>query len=187
MIIHCKTKTEALSLKMAIEKRLQQCGLELHPEKTQVVYCKDANRKENFSVKAFDFLGYTFRPRLAKSREGKYFASFSPGISKKAANSIRQSMREWKLQSQCHKSLDDIAKWINPKLRGWFNYYGQYYKTGMYPIFALLNMKLAKWARGKYKKLKGHPRLATHWLGKIAKRQQHLFVHWQLSIRPSAG
>ncbi|MFX7548756.1 hypothetical protein ABTJ50_20675, partial [Acinetobacter baumannii] len=82
-------------LRRAIENRLKDCKLELHPAKTAIVYCKDANRKDKFLKKQFDFLGYTFRPRLTKSREGKYFESFSPAISKKAANAIRQTMRQW--------------------------------------------------------------------------------------------
>lgn len=187
MIIHCKTEGEVHSLKIAIEKRLAECQLKLHPDKTQIVYCKDGNRTREYSNQQFDFLGYTFRPRLVKSVEGKYFVSFSPAISRKSANSIRDEMRKWKLQLQPRKSLEDIARWINPKLTGWFNYYGRYHKTAMYPIFSLLNIKLAKWASGKYKKLRCHPTRAGHWLGRIAKNEPSLFKHWQIGIRPSAG
>ena len=187
IIVHCKTEAEASALKVAIERRLENCKLRLHPNKTQIVYCRSGNQVKEYANRHFDFLGYTFRPRMVKSKEGRFFTSFSPAISKKASNAIRQSMREWKLQSQPYKSINDMANWINPKLRGWYNYYGKYHKTAMYPIFSLLNLKLAKWARGKYKKLKGHPTRAGHWLGKIAKRESNLFVHWQLGIRPSTG
>jgi len=183
-IVHCKTLGEAQALRATIEKRFDDCKLRLHPEKTKIVYCKDDSRKGKFSETQFDFLGYTFRQRQAKSVKGRYFVSFSPAISKKAANSIRQRMREWKLQSQCHKSINDIADWINPKLRGWGNYYGKYHKSEMYPIYSLLNRKLTKWARGKYKKLKGHPTKSSHWLRRIAQREPKLFVHWQLGLRP---
>ncbi|OGT62902.1 MAG: hypothetical protein A3E85_00025 [Gammaproteobacteria bacterium RIFCSPHIGHO2_12_FULL_45_12] len=186
-IIHCKTEAEANSLKAAIEKRLAECQLKLHPSKTQIVYCKDSNRKSDYANRQFDFLGYTFRSRMVKSTEGKYFVSFSPAISKKSANSIRQEMRTWNLQLQPRKSIEDIARWINPKLKGWFNYYGRYHKTAMYPIFSLLNIKLAKWARGKYKKLRDRPTKAGHWLGRIAKNEPSLFLHWQIGIRPSTG
>lgn len=186
-VVHCSTQTEAELLMEKIKARLMKCHLELHPDKTKIVYCKDDNRKGNFSNTQFDFLGYTFRPRRAKSKIGKYFTSFSPAISKNAANKIRKSIKDLRLQRQCYKNIDDIAKWINPKLNGWFRYYGKYHKTAMYPIFSLLNIKLSKWAKKKYKKLRGKPTRASQWLGQIAKREPKLFVHWQLGIRPSAG
>lgn len=135
----------------------------------------------------FDFLGYTFQPRQVKSREGKYFVSFSPAISKKAANSIKQTMREWKLHKKCNKTIEEIAYWINPVLRGWINYYGKFRKTALNQVFSLLNVRLTKWARWKYKKLKGHGRKAMHWLGKIAEQKPTLLAHWELGIRPGAG
>ena len=187
MIVHCNSKSEAGLLKGAIERRLCDCKLELHPTKTNIVYCKNANRRENFSKKQFDFLGDTFRPRLAKSRKGKYFESFSPAISKKAASSIRQTMRQWKLQTKCNRTIEEIATWINSVLRGWINYYGRFWKSALNRIFALLNVRLTKGAKWKYKKLKGHSRRAMHWSGKIAKQNPRLFAHWQLGIRPGDG
>ncbi|CAN5271395.1 group II intron reverse transcriptase/maturase [soil metagenome] len=187
VIVHCKTSTEATSLKSAIEERLKDCKLELHPLKTKIVYCKDDNRKEIFPEKQFDFLGYTFRPRHAKSKEGKYFVSFSPAISTKAAKSIKQTMREWKLQVKCNRTIEEIAEWINPVLRGWINYYGKFRKTALNRIFSLLNIRLTKWAKWKYKKLKGQSRKAMHWLGDIAKQKPTLFAHWELGIHPGNG
>lgn len=184
-VVHCKTFKEAESLKSMLEQRFAACKLELHPEKTKIVYCKDGNRKGEFSVEQFDFLGYTFRPRLAKSKTGKYFVSFSPAISSKAAQAIRQTMRDWKLQLKCNRTIKEISEWINPVVRGWINYYGKFWKIALNSIFDRLNIRLMKWAKWKYKKLKGHSRKAMQWIGKIAKENPRLFAHWELGIKPA--
>jgi len=187
MIVHCNTLGQATKLKQEIEERLAQCKLALHPDKTKVVYCKDDSRRQAYSVTQFDFLGFTFRPRLAKSRHGRFFVSFSPAISAQAAKSIKQSMRKWKLHLKCNRTIDEIAKWINPTLRGWINYYGKFYKTALYPIFTVLNNRLIKWATFKYKKLKGRWLRACHWLGRIAAEKASKFIHWSIGIRPPVG
>lgn len=187
VIVHCKTLVKAKTLKAEIEKRLAECKLELHPNKTKIVYCKDDNRRYNFPNQQFDFLGFTFQLRLVKSKVGKYFVSFTPAISKKSANAIRQKMREWKLQLKCNRTINEIANWINPAIRGWINYYGWFRKTSLNPIFSLLNVRLMKWAKSKYKKLKGHSRRTMRWIGRIAKENPKLFAHWQLGIRPGTG
>ena len=184
-VVHCKTLKEAESLKSMLEERFAECKLELHPEKTKIVYCKDDNRRSSFSAEQFDFLGYTFQPRLAKSKAGKYFVSFSPAISKKAAQAIRQTMRDWKLQLKCNRTIKEISEWINPVVRGWINYYGRFWKTALNSIFDRLNVRLMKWAKWKYKKLKGRSRRAMNWIGKIAKENPRLFAHWELGIRPA--
>lgn len=187
IVVHCNTEVEAKGLRQAIEARLSDCGLKLHPEKTKIVYCKDSKRRGKYPNQQFDFLGYTFRPRLAKNYKGEYFVNFSPAISKKASNSIKQAMREWNLHLQQHKTIEEIAKWINPKLNGWINYYARYHKSAMYPVLSHLNMKLSKWARRKYKKLKGHKRRSGGWLGRISRNQPDLFAHWKMGIQPTAG
>jgi RNA-directed DNA polymerase len=125
IIVHCRTEREANLVRVKIAARLKQCGLELHPEKTKIVYCKDANRRGNHLNEKFDFLGYTFRPRKADGRKG-VFCSFSPAISKKATEKIRDEIRGWKLHRCTEQSIGDLARKINPKLRGWFNYYGRF-------------------------------------------------------------
>lgn len=179
VILHCKTYVEAESMKAKISQRLAECKLELHPEKTKIVYCKDGKRKDTFDIINFDFLGYTFRPRLVKSKYGKYFSSFTPAISKKAANAIKQKMRDWKLHLKCNRTLEEISEWINPVLRGWINYYGKFRKTALSPIFSLLNVRLIKWAKHKYKSLKNQTMKARRWLGKIVKEKPKLFAHWE--------
>lgn len=180
-ICHCRSRSEAEGLRVAIEQRFSECGLELNVQKTKIVYCRDTNRQEDHPEQNFDFLGYTFRPRLAKERSGKFFVSFIPAISDKAAQSIRDTIRQWKLHRRTDKSLDELARTFNPMIKGWINYYGSFYRSALYRTFQPLNNILAQWATRKYKSLKRHKRRACRWLQGIMHRQPKLFAHWQLS------
>jgi RNA-directed DNA polymerase len=186
-IVHCKSERQAQWLKKSIGKRLAECKLELHPEKTKIVYCKDDDRRGNYPNEKFDFLGYTFRPRRSKNRWGKYFVNFSPAVSDKAAREMRRTMRSWRLHRRSDKNLDDLSRMFNPILRGWINYYGHYYKSALYPTFRVLDRTLVRWATRKYKRLRGHQRQATYWLGRIARQEPQMFAHWQMGLRPAAG
>jgi RNA-directed DNA polymerase len=187
-IAHCRTEAQARAVLRSIEKRLGQCKLELHPEKTKIVYCKDDDRRGRYDVEKFDFLGYTFRPRRSKNRWGKYFVNFSPGVSKDAATKMRRTMRSWRLHLRSDKSIEDLAHMWNPVLRGWIQYYGKFYKSAMYPVFQHLNRTLARWATRKFKRLRRHRRRAHHWLGRLARREPQLFAHWKLlGLLPAAG
>jgi len=187
IIVHCKTETEVKHLKAVIGERLGQCKLELHLEKTKIIYCKDDKRRGTYSDEKFDFLGFTFRSRWARSRWGKYFIGFSPAISQEATKSIRSTVRSWRLHRRSDKSLEDLARMYNPIIRGWINYYGSYYKSALYRVFYPLSRSLMRWAMRKYKKLKPHVQRAAYWLGRIAKRDPNLFAHWQMGMRPTAG
>ena len=180
-ICHCWSKTEAERLRVAIERRFAECGLELNLQKTKIVYCKDDDRRGNYPEQKFDFLGFTFRPRRAKDRRGRLFVGFSPAISNKATKSICDTMRRWQLHRRTDKSLDDLARMVNPVLRGWINYYGSFYKSALYRVFQHLNNILVRWASRKYKRLRWHKRRAFLWLECIVHRQPGLFAHWQLS------
>jgi len=186
IVVHCRSKKQAKWIKMVIEGRLKQCRLELNPEKTKIVYCKDTIRKGNYPNEKFDFLGYTFRPRRAKSRKGKFFVSFLPAVSNEAAKSMRNTIRSWRLHRMTDKSLKDLARTFNPIIRGWVNYYGQFYKSALHPVVRQLNGSLQRWAMRKYKKLRRRKRRAFYWLRRIAKRMSYLFAHWRLT-RQSAG
>jgi len=139
-------------LRVAIEKRFAECGLELNLQKTKIVYCKDDDRRGNYPEQKFDFLGFTFRPRRAKNRRGKLFVGFTPAISNRAKKSICDTMRRWKMHRQTDKSLDELARVVNPVLRGWINYYGRFYKSALYRVFQHLNNILVQWASRKYKR-----------------------------------
>ncbi|WP_073617376.1 group II intron reverse transcriptase/maturase [Desulfopila aestuarii] len=188
VVCHCKSESQAQALRVAIEKRLMDCRLELHPEKTKIVYCKEDNRRGDYPICKFDFLGYTFRARVAASKNGKFFVGFLPAMSNKAAKSIRNEFRGWRLHNRTDKSLEDFSRMFNTKLRGWINYYAKFYKSEMSKVFRVLNRILVKWVMRKFKKLRGQQRKATHCLGRFALRNSHLFAHWQiLGIRPPAG
>ena len=156
--------------------RLLECKLELHPEKTRIVYCRDDGRRGRYEHEKFDFLGYTFRARRSKNRYGKYFVNFSPAVSNKACKAMRQKMRGWGLPLRSDKDIEDLGHMFYSTINGWINYYGRYYKSALYPVFQHLNRLLIWWAMRKYKKLRGHQRKATHWVGRVAKREQYCFL-----------
>ena len=186
-VVHCKTEKQAETIKRNIEERLEQCKLQLHPQKTKIVYCKDDDRRASHEHEKFDFLGYTFRPRRSKNRWGRYFVSFTPAVSNQAATKMRQEMRSWRIHLRSDKTLDDLARMWNPVIRGWIQYYARFYKSALASVFRHLNRTLARWANRKFKRLRGHRRRAEHWLGGVARREPQLFAHWRLlGLRPTA-
>jgi len=185
-VVHCESKEDAEELRSSLEKRLAECKLELHPTKTRIVYCKDGSRKGDYPENTFDFLGFTFRPRSAKNKFGMLFASFLPAISNKAKVAIQQTIRGWRLHLMSDKTLEEISETYNPKIRGWANYYGCFYKTGMLSIYYHINRTLTRWAMRKYKKMRANQWRAIHWLSRIARQEPELFVHWQMGILPVA-
>ncbi|KKL95302.1 hypothetical protein LCGC14_1856000 [marine sediment metagenome] len=186
-VVHCKTESEAKDVLISLKNRMAECGLELHPDKTKIVYCKDDDRRGDYPITKFDFLGYTFRRRRSKNRWGKYFVNFSPAVSDSAKKSMRQEMRRWKVHLRSDKSLEDISHMFNPVLRGWYNYYGKYYKSELNCVFRHFNRTLSRWAMRKYKRLRGHKRHAEYRIGKIAIEQPALFYHWRMGLKPSTG
>jgi len=180
-ICHCRSKAEAERLRVAIEKRFAECGLELNLQKTKIVYCKEDDRRGNYPEQKFYFLGFTFQPRRAKNRKGRLFVGFMPAISNKAKKSICDAMRQWKMHLQTDKSLDELARVVNPVVRGWINYYGSFYKSALYRVFQQLNNILVRWASRKYKRLRRNNHRARQWLQGVFHRQPKLFAHWQLS------
>ena len=187
VIAHCQTEKQAKSVLEAIKARLKECGLELHPKKTKIVYCKDTDRTESHENESFDFLGYTYRPRLSKTKWGKTFVNFSPAMSNKAAKEIRREIRSWRLHLKSDKELTDLASMFNAKVQGWINYYGRFYKSAMYTLLRNIERYLIRWAMRKYKRLKGHKRRAKNWLGQIREREPQLLVHWRLGLGSPAG
>jgi RNA-directed DNA polymerase len=186
-LCHCASEAQAKILKDALEKRFAECGLQLHPEKTKIVYCKDDDRRGNSKNESFDFLGYSFRARRSKNRFGKFFVNFSPGVSNAATKAIREEIRRWQLRCRIDKWIDDLARMFNPVIRGWITYYGRYYKSALYPTFRYLDQCLANWAMAKYKRLRRHRQRAGHWVTKTASRDPRLFAHWPLLRRAATG
>lgn len=186
-IAHCRSNEEAEELLSQLKDRFEECGLELHPEKTRIVYCKDDDRRRVHQETKFDFLGYTFRPRRSKNRHGKFFINFTPGVSSKASKAMRLKIRQWRMHLKPDKGLEDLARMFNPVLRGWINYFGRFYKSEMYSVLRHMNRALVHWARRKFKKLSRHRRRAEYWLGRVARRSPELFAHWKMGILPTAG
>jgi len=181
-LIHCKTNAEAEKILDCLNKRMTECKLELHPEKTRRVYCKDSDRKGKYEHTSFDFLGYTFRIRFARSKTGKYFNAFSPAVSQKAIKSFNQRIREIR-RTTTFKSLEQLALDINPVIRGWANYFGCYNQSEMKHKLAKVNLALVIWARKKYKNLRKESS-AWKWLKRCAATQPDLFAHWKMGLRP---
>jgi len=145
-IVHCRTEAEAQEVQRAIAVRMQECRLELHPEKTKIVYCKDDDRRGTYPNEQVDFLGYTCRPRRSKNWKGKFFINFSPAVADKAGKAMRAEMRSWQLHLRSDKSIEDLSRMFNLQVRGWLQYYGRYYRSALYPIMRQLDRSLARWA-----------------------------------------
>jgi RNA-directed DNA polymerase len=179
-LVHCRSEREAQSVREALSARLAECGLELHPTKTKIVYCKDHRRKSKYETVSFDFLGFCFRPRSVKGPSQKMFCGYTPAVSTSALNAMRETIRGLKIRKRTEVTLDDIARELNPMVRGWIAYYGRYTRSALYPLARYLNQTLAAWLKRKYKRF--HRRLgrARDFLAKIARENRKLFVHWQL-------
>ena len=177
VVIHCDSEEQARNLWAALAERLGSLGLDLHPDKTKLVYCKDTNRRGESEHTSFDFLGYTFRGRLARGRYG-FFVSFTPAISAKAKKAIGTKMRAWHLNRRSGTDLSGLAGAINAQVRGWINYYGAFYRSELYPIAERIDEHLVRWAMQKYKRLRGQPTTAWRWLDAERQRQPRLFAHW---------
>ena len=183
-VVHCASEQQARQVRDAIAERLAEVGLELHPQKTKIVYCKDADRTGSHEHEKFTFLGYEFRPRLAKSKYGKHFVSFLPAVSTEAMKAMGAEIRSWHWAKRSDKSLGDLALMFNSVVQGWINYYGRFYKSELLCFLRRLNRHLVRWACRKYKRLKRRERRAMAWLAQIAHRSPRLFAHWRLGARP---
>ena len=188
IVIHVDSRKEAEDLLKEIRKRLEECQLELNEEKTSIVYCKDGNRKDDHDNTSFDFLGYTFRARGAKGPRGNVFIGFLPAMSNKAAKKIRMEMRSWHLGTKWNnRKLEEIAVLVNPKVRGWLNYYGKFYPSECERVLRHLENVLVRWVCRKYKRFRRSRKRARIWLGRFARRQPNLLVMWEHGIIPATG
>ena len=183
-VVHCASEQQACQVRDAIAGRLAEVGLELHPGKTRIVYCQDDDRRDDHEVTSFVFLGYEFRPRLAKNKYGKHFVSFLPAVSKEAIKAMGAEIRSWHWAKRSDKSLGDLALMFNSVVQGWINYYGRFYRSRLLYFLRRLNRHLVRWACRKYKQLKRRERRAMAWLAEIARRSPRLFAHWRLGARP---
>jgi group II intron reverse transcriptase/maturase len=182
-LVHCRTEHEAEAVKAALQDRLAECRLELHPTKTKIVYCKDGRRQGEHANVTFDFLGFAFRPRLVKNpRNGQLFCGFNPAVSPSALKAMRSTIRDLNLRRRTHVSMADIAQVLNPLLRGWIGYYGRYTPSALRRLFQHVNKTLLGWLRRKFKRFKQHKTQAGRFLEKLARDSADLFVHWRLGV-----
>jgi RNA-directed DNA polymerase len=185
-VIHCQSEGQARLVLKALGERLRQCGLELHPEKTRIVYCQDVNRTDQYPTVKFTFLGYTFQPRKSVDKYGRLYVNFSPAVSRDAMKAMRQTVRGWHLQLMCDKSLRDLSNMFAPVLRGWANYYGRFYRSALKPLWWHVNDYLVRWLQRKYKRLARGVTRAARALGRLAEREPRSFVHWERGYAPMA-
>lgn len=164
----------------ALEERMAEVGLQLHPDKTRIVYCRDRNRRRGDCAEtSFTFLGYTFRARQAPTRDGKsMFSAFLPAVSKDALKRMSKEVHSWRIHLRSGTVLEDIASWINPIVRGWATYYGRFYRTALNDLLQRINSYLVRWAKWKYKRLGTFKKVRRWWEGLTA-RQPRLFAHWK--------
>jgi RNA-directed DNA polymerase len=184
-ICHCASEARARELHQALDKRFAECRLKLHPQKTKIVYCKDANRAGEYLERSFDFLGYTFRPRVAIGRHRKCFVSFIPAVSNKAAKRMRLEVRRWRMHLRSDLELEEIAKWARPILTGWVRYYGRFYPSKLREELRTIDAFIVRWVSRKYKRFRRHTLAAWEWLRSLRQRNPTLFAHWALG--PAAG
>ena len=187
-ICHCKTREQAESLLTELEQRFKECKLEIHREKTKIVYCESSHRRQSYAGnKSFVFLGYEFRARRAENKKTKeVFTGFLPAISPKAKKDITAKIRALNVRNKSDLSLQEIAKWLNPMIQGWINYYGKYTPSALNTVFQRLNRTLVKWSMNKYKKLANRTIYADKCMKEFARKHTNLFAHWKAGIITSA-
>ena len=185
-VIHCHSKAEAENMLNRLKNRMAACGLEIHPEKTRIVYCKDGRRQGNHEHTEFEFLGYSFRNRTTKAKTGIYFNGFNPAVSKKSVQHLRDRLRDIRRMSGI-KKIEDLAAAMNPIVQGWANYFMRFCASEAKGVLSKVNLALVRWAMRHFRSLRRQPAKALDWLGQVANARPNLFVHWKMGLAPMAG
>lgn len=187
IVCHCRSQAEAEVVREAIGRRLAECKLQLHPVKTRLVYCRDGKRKQSHDNTHFDFLGFSFHARTVQNSHGALFAGFNPGVSRKALKHMNQSIRDLNITRSTTLTLQDLADRLNPMVRGWVAYYGQFYPEPLKQFLIRIELRLGRWARNKYKGLRVHKRQSWEWLKRCRASSPTLFAHWDYLFTKSHG
>lgn len=182
VIIHCKSNAHAEQVLNAVHQRMESVGLELHPQKTKIVYCRDYRRKGKHRTVKFDFLGYSFQPRSAYSQKlRKMFIGYDCAISINSRKRIADKLEVLNVNKLNFKTIGGVAQYLNPMIRGWVRYYGKFKMYELTKVFRLLSKRLVWWARRRYKRYKTSIRKGYQWLSTVRKQYPTLFYHWQFS------
>lgn len=177
-VVHCESESQAHAVVAAIAERMEQVGLRLHPDKTKIVYCKDGKRRGSYEHASFTFLGFTFQQRRVRDKNGKRFSSINPAISKDALKRPGEEVRSWRLHLRTGHTFAELARAINPIVRGWMQYYGAFYRSALYPLLSRINAYLVHWIRKKHKRLQARKNAMKCWQG-ITERHPRMFAHWK--------
>jgi RNA-directed DNA polymerase len=180
-VLHCVSEQQARQVLTALGDRMAEVGLELHPGKSRIVYCQDGRRRGSFEHTAFTFLGFTFRQRRVMNKQGRVSSGFVPAISGEAMKRISSVIRSWRLNRKVDFTVDGLARWINPIVAGWIQYYGRFYRSALGPLARRINAYLVRWLRRKYRRLRTLNK-ALRALAGAAKRCPRLFAHWRITI-----
>ncbi len=183
VVLHCKSERQARFVRSRVAERMADCNVELNPRKTRIVYCKDSNRKGSYEHERFDFLGYTFRPRRSRGKNGKVCVNFLPAVSDDAMKAMSKTIKRWRLHLWSGKTLTDLARATNKRVQGWINYYGRFYPSGLTRFLKRIDQYLVRWAMSKYKRLRGHRTRTWKFLEGVKKRQPDLFAHWRMTTQ----
>lgn len=180
IVVHTASQAQSEFLLDRIKSRLSEYNLTLSEEKTKIVYCWNSRlpvRSREEIGQEFDFLGFTFKPRYMRRKDGSScFWGFWPGISAKSRKRIGTELRELAFHEWQSLTLREVSSRLSPRIRGWLGYFSQYSPREIAPVMAQLNTRLMKWVRKKFKFQTSD--LARSWLRKIGERQPHLFTHW---------
>jgi RNA-directed DNA polymerase len=188
-IIHVDSQYRAMVIMKALKQSLRECGLQRYPTKTKLMHWRDSSRKKkgDFNM-SFDFLGYAFRPRLARnSQRGKWFTNWPLAVSNKSKKLMSDKLSQCASMWNPTSSLQDIARQFKPLLTEWLHYYGKFYVTKLKEFTHLVNVKVTSWARRKYKNLRPSLMEAMKWLHWIWVRSPELLAYWSLLDRRRAN
>lgn len=183
VIIHCQNEQQAKEVLANVRERLAQCELSLNEKKTQLVYCQNYRReKRDYRVK-FDFLGFSFQPRATKSQRGGLFLGYDCAISNESEKRIVEEFRTLKFHRWSNVAIEYIASKVNPKIRGWVNYYGKFRRYELSRVFRRFHFRLVKWVLNRYKSFKRSKKRAYQWLRQRKVVNPKLFYHWEVGFK----
>jgi group II intron reverse transcriptase/maturase len=183
IIVHCRTKEESEEVLRSIKERMSVCQLELHKEKTKIVFCKKYKKRAKHPIVKFDFLGFSFQPRPTALKTGKMFLGYDCAISNSSEKKIIEEIRTTNFHRWTNRSIEEIASFFNPKIRGWIRYFGKFRRHKLYRLFRRFNFRLIKWASKRYKRFKGSHTKAGKWLRRMIVESPQLFVNWQMGFK----